>query len=197
MKHKLMPKETTCFKIEFEDTAWKKNLDVKPTTYDPHLFFPMEFEEDPVKFDLHVAANTANKDLYKSLTIHDISVEKDQITGSLFNYATQEVTIPQFVVSYYDEYKELIWVDHFFVDGSVRQQRKTSFNYPITEECNIELVSDDISLSFINGLPNASMASKNVPNRIKGHELNNMLTLEHDQFWYARIELNNYIGNPN
>ena len=197
MKHKLMPKETTCFKIEFEDTAWKKNLDVKPTTYDPHLFFPMEFEDAPVKFDLHVASNTANKDLYKCLTIHDMNIEKNKISGSLFNYATQEVTIPQLLVSYYNENKELIWVDHFFVDGSVRQQRKTVFNYPIAEECNIEIINEDMSLSFINGLPNASFAKTNAPNRLKGHELNSMLTLKHDQFWYARIEVNNYIGNPN
>jgi hypothetical protein len=38
IKHKLMPKEITSFKVNFEDIAWLKNTDTKPTTFNPNEF---------------------------------------------------------------------------------------------------------------------------------------------------------------
>ncbi len=196
IKHKLMPKETTSFIINFEDTAWKKNTDVKPKTYDPDTYFPVYLNEIPSSFDLHVSSNTANRDLYKRVTISHLRVKKDIISGTLFNYGTQDATIPQLLVSYYNKEKELMWVEHFFVRNSVRQQRKSYFEYPITEICNVEIIDDENENFFINGLPDETTAKKNVPFRIKGDEKGRLLPIVHDDFWYVKIELNNYIGNP-
>ena len=50
IKHKLMPKEITSFKVNFEDIAWLKKTDVKPTTFNPNEFTPKELKDAPATF---------------------------------------------------------------------------------------------------------------------------------------------------
>ncbi len=197
VKHKLMPKEVSSFRINFEGIAWSKIKDSIPKTFNPDEFTPVAFEEQPTKFNLQVAGNVSGTDLYKSVGISALQINKQTITGRLFNSGTEEVTIPQLLITYYDKNKTLLWVDHLFLKDGIRQQRLRHFNYPILQNDSIKLISNDMSNCFVNGLPNKDISDKIVKNRIQNHTASVLQKIEHKNYGFIKVEINNYVGNPN
>ena len=196
LKHKLMPKEISAFRINFEGIAWSKTKDSIPKTFNPDEFTPIELSEQPTKFNLQAAGNTTNSDLYKNIVLSEVNITPNTISGTLFNSGIQEITVPQMIITFYNEDKEMIWVDNLFLKEGIRQERKLRFNYPIPLNPIIRTVSDDMSFCFVNGLPNKDIAFKIMPNRIKNQTFGEFQRVDHPLFSYVRIELNFYIGNP-
>ncbi|WP_346882631.1 hypothetical protein [uncultured Algibacter sp.] len=197
VKHKLMPKEVSSFKINFEGIAWSKTEDAIPDTFNPDEFTPVEFEEQPTRFNLQVAGNVSGSDLYKNMVLNAIEINDGQIIGSLFNSGVEEITVPQLLVTYYNEHKTMLWVDHLFVKKGVRQQRKQDFEYSIIKNGSVKIITDDMTNVFVNGLPNDAISNKIVPNRIDNHTATELQKINHPDYNYIKIELNTYIGNPN
>ncbi|MFB9052761.1 hypothetical protein ACFFVB_06670 [Formosa undariae] len=196
VKHKLMPKESSSFRINFEGIAWSKTQDSIPETFNPDEFTPVAFEEQPTKFNLQVAGNVTGSDLYKKGVLSALTVNNETIHGNLFNSGIQEITIPQLLITYYDANKNMVWVDHLFVKAGIRQQRKQDFEYHILKAGPTEIINTDMSNIFVNGLPNAAIASKIVPQRIINHNNEHLQPINHPDFSYIKIELNTYLGNP-
>jgi len=196
MKHKLMPKEITPFKINFEGIAWSSTKDTMPPTFDPDEFTPIALEEQPVKFNLQSAGNTANTDLYKSVAIQNLEFSEFGIDGTLYNGGIQEVTIPQLLISYYNEEHELLWVDHQFLEEGVRVQRKQFFNYKPLAIDSLCVIESSLENCFVNGLPNASITKKVFPNREHGHGHAQVQPYTGKGFSYLKFDVNSYIGNP-
>ncbi|MBO3116390.1 hypothetical protein J4050_06510 [Winogradskyella sp. DF17] len=197
VKHKLMPKEVSSFRINFEGIAWSKTKDAIPKTFNPDEFTPVEFEEQPTKFNLQAAGNVSGSDLFKSTTVSISEINNKHISGSLFNGGAEEVTIPQLLVSYYDNKENLMWVDHLFVDGGIRQQRKQPFEYGVLDLNTLQTINDDMANCFVNGLPNKDISNKIVKNRIINHTNEELQTINHHNYKYIKLEVNTYIGNPN
>lgn len=196
IKHKLMPKEITAFKINFEGIAWSSTKDTLPPTFNPDEFTPINLEEIPTKFNLQCAGNVANTDLYKKLSLQELNFTNNTMSGSLFNSGVQEVTIPQLLISYYDNDKKLVWVDHNFLSEGVRIQRKQHFNYNLLNLSNLKVISDDMTNCFVNGSPNIEIAKKMFPDRNHNHMLEQLQEQKGDGFNFIRLEVNSYIGNP-
>ena len=197
VKHKLMPKESSSFRIDFEGIAWSKTQDSIPDTFNPDEFTPVEFEEQPTKFNLQVAGNVSGSDLYKNVVLSDIHITNSSINGNLFNSGIQEITIPQLLITYYNANKEMVWVDHLFIKEGIRQQRKQDFKYDILNNETIAVISENMENIYVNGLPNKAIASKIISNRIQNHTAAQLQPIEHPDFSYIKIEINTYIGNPN
>ncbi len=196
VKHKLMPKETSAFKINFEGIAWSKTKDSIPKTFNPDEFTPVEFEEQPTKFNLHAASNVSGSDLYKKAVISAVTMRPKTITGSVFNSGIQEITVPQLLISYYNKHKEILWVDHIFMKEGIRQQRKGAFEYNIIANDSIKVINTNMDNVFVNGLPNKRIANKISGKRIVNHTNAALQTITHPYFNFINIELNSYIGNP-
>ncbi|WP_111684485.1 hypothetical protein [Winogradskyella tangerina] len=196
VKHKLMPKEVSAFRINFEGIAWSKTKDSIPKTFNPDEFTPIELDEQPTKFNLQAAGNVSGSDLFKNTTVSISDLNNETISGYLFNSGTEEVTIPQLLVSYYDENKELMWVDHMFVKDGIRQQRTQAFKYQLQTN-SVLTINDDMSNCYVNGLPNTSISDKIVSDRITDHSKETLQSIEHPNFKYLKLEVNSYIGNPN
>lgn len=196
VKHKLMPKESSSFRINFEGIAWSKTEDSIPDTFNPDEFTPVEFEEQPTKFNLQVAGNVAGSDLYKNVVLSEINIKDQTITGNLFNSGIQEVTVPQLLITYYNENKKMVWVDHLFLKDGIRQQRKQNFEYLIPEEGFVNVINENMKNIFINGLPNENISNKIVPNRIKNHTDGQLQPINHPYFKYIKVDINSYIGSP-
>ncbi|WP_418512370.1 hypothetical protein [Corallibacter sp.] len=197
VKHKLVPKESSSFRINFEGIAWSKTQDSIPDTFNPDEFTPVEFEEQPTKFNLQVAGNVSGSDLYKNVVLSDIHITNSSINGNLFNSGIQEITIPQLLITYYNANKEMVWVDHLFIKEGIRQQRKQDFKYDILNNETIAVISENMENIYVNGLPNKAIASKIISNRIQNHTAAQLQPIEHPDFSYIKIEINTYIGNPN
>ncbi|WP_047244951.1 membrane protein [Maribacter thermophilus] len=196
LKHKLMPKETTTFRIDFEGIAWSSTKDTLPPTFDPDQFTPMNFKEQPTRFNIQCAGNVANTDLYKEITLQDLELNTEQITGSLYNAGIQEVTIPQLLISYYNTNKELIWLDHHFLTEGVRIQRKQYFDFKPKELNDLELINSSLENCFVNGLPNKSISEKAFPDREHEHAKEQLQPYSGVGYEFIKIETNGYIGNP-
>jgi hypothetical protein len=197
IKHKLMPKEVSAFKINFEGIAWSKTKDSIPSTFNPDEFTPMAFEEQPTKFNLQAAGNVSGSDLYKSITLSDLNISDKFIYGKLFNSGLEEITIPQLLITYYDDNKTMLWVDHLFLKEGIRQQRQQSFEYPILQNDTIRVINSDMNNCFVNGLPNDAISNKIVPNRLMNQTEHLLQPLSNSNYSFIKIELNTYIGNPN
>jgi hypothetical protein len=198
IKHKLLPKEITSFRINFESIAWTTKESEMPETYNPDEFSPVSLTENPIKFNLQCAANVAISDLYKQVALQDLTFKENHMEGTLFNAGNQEVTIPQLLISYYDASKNLLWVDHSFVTEGIRVQRKRTFEYEFLDLMGVTVISRDLENCFVNGLPNAEISAKVFPDRALQHPAD--LLQEHAStatgFEFIKIELNHYIGNP-
>ena len=196
IKHKLMPKEITAFKINFEGIAWSSTKDTLPPTFNPDEFTPINLDEIPTKFNLQCAGNVANTDLYKKLSVQELNFTNTTMNGTLFNSGVQEVTIPQLLISYYDNNKKLVWVDHNFLSEGVRIQRKQHFNYNLLNLSNLKVISDDMTNCFVNGSPNIEIAKKMFPDRKHNHLFEQLQEQKGDGYNFIRLEVNSYIGNP-
>ncbi len=197
VKHKLMPKEVSSFKINFEGIAWSKTQDSIPKTFNPDEFTPVEFHEQPTKFNLQVAGNVSGSDLYKKATLSNLDLSPNMISGKLFNSGLNEITISQLLFTYYDTDKNMIWVDHLFLQEGIRQQRQQAFEYEILKDHSIFVINDDMTNCFVNGLPNEAISNKIVPNRIKNQTHTKLQPIDTPNYKFIKIEINSYIGNPN
>ncbi|UZO82268.1 hypothetical protein NBT05_07270 [Aquimarina sp. ERC-38] len=191
IKHKLMPKETTVFRIDFEATAWIEKGSTKPEIYNPSQFTPVELAALPFTFDLHCAGNVVTQDLYKSLSVNTLTVKDNLLQGTLFNGGLQEITIPQLVTSYYDKKQNLIWVDGYYHKEGLRPQRKQAFSYTIEDISKLKVISSNFSNTYINGLPNTVVNNKDP----KTKNLS-FLPVNQKSFQYLKVEANAYIGSP-
>ncbi|PWG06794.1 hypothetical protein [Polaribacter aquimarinus] len=196
VKHKLVPKEVTSFRIDFEGIAWSKIQDSIPKTFNPDEFTPVAFEEQPTKFNLQAAGNVTNSDLYKDATISDVKVENQHITGTIFNAGLQQITIPQLIVSYYNDAKDLVWVDQLIVQNAIRQERKQHFKYTLLQDKLITTISNNMENCLVNGLPNSDIAKEIVRERIVNHSYNQLQKTNNDIYKFIKLELNNFIGSP-
>ena len=196
VKHKLMPKEVSSFRINFEGIAWSKTKDSIPKKFNPDEFTPIELGEQPSKFNLQLAANVSNADLFKNHVISDLKIDTTKIQGTIFNSGLQEITVPQLIITYYTKHKKMAWVDHLYLDQGVRQHRKRYFEYTLVPTSNLTIISEDMSNCYVNGLPNKDVSEKIVSNRIPNHIEDVLQKIHHSQYEYIKIELNSFIGNP-
>lgn len=196
VKHKLMPKEISSFKISFEGIAWNNTNDSIPKSFNPDEYTPINFKNKPAIFNIQAAGNVANTDLYKGLAISELAIYKGMLKGQLFNAGTQELTVPQLLISYYDGNKNLMWVDYNFVQEAVRPQRKKNFELEFIKNKPVKILSTDMSNCFVNGLPNKDLAKKITGKRNTNAFLSALQKIDGSSYSYIKIETNAYIGKP-
>ena len=197
MKHKLMPKEVSSFRIDFEGIAWANIEDSIPQTFNPDEFTPLYFDEYPAKFNLQVAGNVTGKDLYNQTSIHHIKRKERYLDIGLFNSGLTEVTVPQLIFTYYNANKEMIWVDQMFVKRSVRQQRQQHFRYKLMTNFDLDIISTDMQNCYVNGLPNQSISNKVVPYRRINDTHPFLQPIDDEGRYYVKVEINSYLGSVN
>ncbi|RDY58434.1 hypothetical protein [Flagellimonas nanhaiensis] len=196
IKHKLMPKETSVFRIDFEGIAWSKMQDTLPTTFNPDEFTPVALDEEPVNFDLQCAGNVATTDLYKSVSMQNMTLQDDFIKGTLFNHGIEEVTVPQILVSYYGDRQNILWVDHKFLLEGIRVQRKQDFNLPKIDISKLKVIHESLDNCYVNGIPNQEVSQRFSTNKDASQKQDMLTPLDGKGYDFIKIELNNYIGNP-
>lgn len=156
-KHRLMPMETTEFKLYFEDVAWVKQEDKIPDTFDPDQITMAELPDEPQTFDLHIASHVASSELYKNVAFQDVRIADNMVEGKLFNHGIKEATVPQIMISYYDNDKNLVDVQSYFIEEGIRSQRSGTFAIPL-RFTPTEILIEDLSKCYVNGLPNKDLS---------------------------------------
>jgi len=196
IKHKLLPKEKTAFRIVFEDISWSKKDEVKPKTFNPKEINLKLIKDQIVSIDIHAEGNATTTDLYHQVSLVDVDINNKSIKGTLFNYGLEEVTVPQLIVSYFDEDKKIIYTDHHFLKEGVRIQRKQYFEYNLLDLTHHKIQSINEINFYVNGLDNYSLAKKVKAYRKDFSTSESFQKVNGKGYSYIQIELNNYIGNP-
>lgn len=197
VKHKLLPKETTLYRINFEGTAWASATEEKPTTFNPSMFTEINLLDTPIHFEIQVAANVATTDLHQAASLSKVQQDGNLVKGFLFNSSMQEATIAQLLIGYYNTQKELLWVESKYIDESVRQQRKRPFSETLYNAGLPSKLKSGLATASVNGLPNQGISDKVVPDRNDAGTTAAFIKIENKPYAYIKIITNTYVGNPN
>ena len=193
-KHVLLPQESSIFRIDFEDTAWKSEDSNKPTTFDPTITNQFAFDDPPASFDVHLTTNVSNANIYRSVSLNSVDIKEDKISGSLLNSGTKEITIPQLLIAYYDGNQKIKWAESVFLQSNIRQQRRITFETKITEPRSAKTIMRSTEKTFCNGTPMQELYRKhkftNNNQQVSTYLIPNSQT-------GISLDINAFIGNPN
>lgn len=146
--HKILPKEVTPFRIDFEGVAGMRIEERQPGAleFDPNAFTPPDIRAPIANFEVYAKALVTGRDLYRGVGVQDVQVVQEdgayRLQGELINNGTLEATIPHLLITYYDERNQVVWVDHFYQSESIRPQRTQRFDVPITPAADVETILD-------------------------------------------------------
>lgn len=138
MMHKILPKEVTPFRVDFEGVAGAVVNDTQTAgDFKADAYSPVALADPVVAFDVYAKAVVTARDLYRDVTAQDLHVEIDSdgvphLTGQILNSGTLEATVPHLLITYYDAENRVAWVDHAYLENSVRPQRARSFSVRLT-----------------------------------------------------------------
>ncbi len=163
MMRTLLPRESTPFRIDFEEVAAGTDVD-----FDPLAFSPLELTDEIVSVEVYAKAVVTQKGLFRGLQLNDARVvqvdavaeevggEGDQsggswqIVGELRNDGLVEATIPTVIVSFLDDEGNVGWVHRVFIDSAIRPQRSRDFVLDIPALDEIREISLPVQV-FDNG----------------------------------------------
>ncbi len=137
--HKILPKEITPFRIDFEGVAGSQITDAATAgDFDPDAYSPIEFDVPIAAFEVYAKAVVTGRDLDRDVAIQEMEMTVDpdtqtpHLTGLLYNNGVQEATIPHVLVTYYDDAGQVLWVDDRYVEAAVRAQRTQPLDLTLT-----------------------------------------------------------------
>ena len=139
MVHKLLPKEVTPFRVDFEGVAGTGLID--PATlagaFKPGLKTPLNLKAPIASFQVYAKAVVTDHDLDRNVATRDVHVQyeadgKQHLIGSLFNTGTVEATIPHLLITYYDTHYQVAWVDSYYIEQAVEPESSETFDVIIT-----------------------------------------------------------------
>ena len=143
--HKLLPKETTPFRVDFEGVAGTGLIDASTLmgSFKPGLVTPLHLKAPIASFQVSAKAVVTEHDLNRDVGARDVRINyeadgKPHLIGRLFNAGTVEATIPHLLVTYYDQYNQVLWVDNYYIDQAVEPERNQNFDVPITVSSSVE-----------------------------------------------------------
>ncbi|MEM7537996.1 MAG: hypothetical protein AAF639_37845 [Chloroflexota bacterium] len=151
MMHKLLPKEVTPFRVEFEGVAGAKLEDLNDVgDFRPDAFTPIDLRKPIAAFDVFAESTITTRDLYRDVTTQNLTmIERGgdfYLQGQLFNTGIQEATVPHILITFYDENNQVVWVDHAYIERAVRPHYTLDFEVPVThgEEVGVFLSKGDL-----------------------------------------------------
>jgi hypothetical protein len=201
--HKILPKEVTPFRIDFEDIEWKKNPNKHISLLKPGAFLPYVFERKPTSCVVFARAVSEDKDFFKNADLQSLYINeyyngqkiKKVLKGKIINSGVDEITIPQLIIAYYNNNNQIEWVDKLFLPYGVRPQRKIDFEYTIA---NIDSLLTTIYIlkdkdKYTNGLLNSTFLNEDVK---KGPNIPEDSKMYINSKTYIQTTVNSFISNP-
>jgi len=114
IKHNLLPKESTLFKIDFSEYIFEGDIEC--------------IIDSISSFAIFVNSSVTDEKLYKYYGLKNIHKKENNLQGSIVNYGNKEITIPQILIGQCND-DNITWVDHTYIDRGIRPQREKDFSY--------------------------------------------------------------------
>ncbi len=145
IQHKLLPQAATPFRVDFEGVAGAVLTDTLALDdFVPGAFTPLILEQSVASFAVYARAVVTGRDLAASVATQNMRISESDgqvfVQGELLNNGTNEATIPQLLLTYYDEQGEVAWVEEHFIEQAIRPQRSVLFRVPLTPRSQVATV---------------------------------------------------------
>ena len=206
MVHDLMPKETTPFKINFENgpyyheagevVVFIRSLATDKELYKFHGVKSIKTSREPELPTNRQVTNQRNfyktKENRKQKIVENIEQSIDKtLSGKIINYGTKEMNIPQLIYAQYDQNKNIYWVDYQFLEKGIRPQRKKPFSLELE---NIKTISQlgSVNQIYVNGAPNNEMQLSDMANK-----QSNFLNWKKTKQGYVELKVNGFVYELN
>ncbi len=120
--HRLLPGESSAFRIDFEGYLKIQDQPFN-AAYNPDEFSVPEFSSLPSNVNLSLSTTVCSPAYYKSVTFSDMSVVEDDnhetLSVTLTNTGTEIVSTLQLKLSYLDADGRLIWVAPYYLQNNL------------------------------------------------------------------------------
>ena len=146
MLHKLLPKESTPFRVDFEGVAGATLAEAaSDLAFRPEARSPLRIARAVADFAVFPRAVVTARDLRRELGVQELRarVEPDgavTVYGEVRNLGTREVIVPQILAAAYDEQGRVAWVEARYLDAGVRAQRARAFSLRLPAASSLRTV---------------------------------------------------------
>lgn len=141
--HSINPKQVAPFRVDFEGTLSLKDYE-KTNVYDPTLYIPTIFKDNPVNVSLNTRTTLSNGGSSSELSIQNARFhETDEyliLDGTLVNSGTKTYSLVKIIVDLSDEFGTL-WVDHDYVSQNLTPGQKQEFRIKIPPARQIKRIT--------------------------------------------------------
>ena len=149
MIHKVLPKETTPFRVDFEGVAGTGLIDATTLLgeFKAGLVTPLHLSAPIASFEVYAKAVVTDHDLDRNVGEQSVSVQHDangqlHLVGMLYNGGTTEATVPHILVTYYNSQGEVMWVDSYYIEQAVEPEHTEPFDIVLTPAHNVKTIID-------------------------------------------------------
>lgn len=148
---RLNPRESSPFRIEFQEVAAGSAVD-----FDPLSVSPLELTDDIVSVEVYAKAVVTDRGLYRGLQLNDVSVAESgdgswALDGEIRNDGILEAVVPMVLISYLDESGRVGWVERRYLEASIRPQRSAEFSFELPDLTDLRSVPIDVQV-YSNGI---------------------------------------------
>ena len=165
VKHRLLPKETTAFRIDFDEIAVQACMRIFNSNYQ-ESDDPWRYLKKPVAAKLSVKSLVTDENHYPFFGIQDVSISNQLIKFDLYNYGSEGVNIPASLTSMYHQDGSIAWVQTDYMESEIRalRQKQQRIVIPTINDITIisNLTNDDYKINGsvpVSIYPEASQAT--------------------------------------
>ena len=177
IEQRLLPAETAGVRIDFEGVL---SLEDQAESFDPTMFIPPEYAQEPDSAKIEARALVTGSDLYRGVSLNGVRLVESEagpvLTGLAVNTGTETATIIRILALLYDSGGTPIWTEAGYVESNIYPGQSAPFSMalPAREEITVvtDLASDDILANGSTqqtdaGLPGAAQGT--IPLSVEGY----------------------------
>lgn len=122
---RLLPNEKTPFRIDFENAI---DSQVENNYYlESNIDYSNRVYKVPTNFNVLARTMASGKSMYKFAGIKNLSIKGNEVSGSVINYGTKEISIPLVMLAEYDQKGNIKWLETKYLSSGLRPQKKKDF----------------------------------------------------------------------
>ena len=185
--HRLLPGETSPFRIDFEGYLKIRDQDFS-AGYNPEHFSVPELSTLPSKISLDVSTTVCGPDSYKSLRFAEISISENDkhLNLTVSNDGTEIVSTLQMKISHLDDQNRLRWVEPFYLQNNLIPGETREVSVPLDSLPNPSALSP--SLMTINGQNRSVVETKRQRFGVKRPNGTGQILIDYDAMIYGPLD---------
>jgi len=187
--HRLLPGETSAFRIDFEGYLKIQDQDYN-AAYNPEQFSVTELETLPSAIGMSLSTTVCSPLYYKSLRFAEIKIRKgaegNVLALKVINTGTEIVSTLQLKLSYFDYQENLRWVEPFYLQNNLLPGEERDITILLSEIPERSLIP--IDRVTINGKPSSITRSAQALYGVKLPQNSGQIKIDYDAMIYRPLD---------